>query len=64
MGALRVGGTLRATGAGGGSRCKKDGGGGTGDAGAEGVGAAVSGERVTEAPAVEKAVRDRSGEEG
>ena len=57
-------GTLRATGAGGSSQCKKDGGGGTGDAGAEGVGAAVSGERVTDAPAVEKAVRDRSGEEG
>ena len=64
MGALRVGDTLRATEAGGSSQCKKDGGGGTGDAGAEGVGAAVSGERVTEAAAVEETVWDRSGEEG
>ena len=64
MGALRVGSTLRATEAGGNSRCKKDGVGGTGDAGTEGVGAAASGERATEAPAVEETVWDRSGEEG
>ena len=63
MGALRVGGALRATGAVEGSRRKKDGGGGTGDAGIEGVRAEVSGERAMEAPAVKETVWDRLGEE-
>ena len=64
MGALRVGGALRATGAGGGQQALKRWWWGYGDAGIEGVGAEVSGERAMEASAVEKTVWDRLGEEG